>query len=217
VARVAARDTARDLVLLRAHDAQITPVTVRDPSTIRVGELVLAVGNPWGRKGEVTAGIVASTGSAPAGGPGRSRRGAIYADVRLAPGNSGGPLADAEGRVIGINSMIVGGMAVAIPSTAVEELIAGKRATRGVLGISVLAVEVRGGGGLLVTDVLANGAAGKAGLLTGDIVVAINGVQGNLPALNAELALLAPGGLVRLDLIRGGKPHTVEVVPAKAA
>jgi serine protease Do len=217
VARVAARDTARDLVLLAADDVLITPVTVRDPSTIRVGELVLAVGNPWGRKGELTAGIVASADSAPVGGPRPSLRDAIYADVRLAPGNSEGPLADTEGRVIGINSMIVGGMAVAIPSTAVEELIAGERATRGVLSISVLPVEVRGGVGLLVTDVLANGAAGKAGLITGDIVVAINGVQGNLPALNAELALLVPGGPVRIGVTRGGKPRTVEVVPANAA
>ena len=216
-ARVAVRDTIRDLALLTAQDVLVTPVSVRDASTIRVGELVLAVGNPWGRKGEVTIGIVASTGVAPAGGPRTPLRDAIYADVRLAPGNSGGPLADAAGRVMGINSMIVGGMAVAVPSSAVEDLIAGRRAQRGVLGVAVLPVAVPVGPGLLLTEVIAGGGAARAGLLPGDVVLAVNGVQGNLPAMGTELALLVPGDPVHIDLLRGGRPRSVRVVAAAAA
>jgi serine protease Do len=215
-ARVVARDTTRDLALLTAQDALVMPVTVRDASTVRVGELVLAVGNPWGRKGEVTVGIVTSTG-APASGPRPPLREAIYADVRLAPGNSGGPLADAAGRVIGINSMIVGGMAVAVPSAAVGALVAGRPAQRGVLGVSILPVELPAGVGLLLTDVFAGSGAEQAGLIPGDIVLAANGVQADLPALVAELALLAAGEPVRIDLLRGGRPLRVQVVASAAA
>src|SRR5207247_6092649 len=92
---------------------------IGDSDALRVGELVLAVGNPLGLNGALTTGVVHAVGSADS----ERGHGWVRADVRLAPGNSGGPLADARGRVIGINSMIAGGLALAVPSNAVGEFL----------------------------------------------------------------------------------------------
>jgi serine protease Do len=203
-ARLVARDQRRDLALLQVDGAALMPAMVRDSATVRVGELVFAVGNPWGRAREVTFGIVTGTEAA-----------AIGSDVRLAPGNSGGPLADAQGRVIGINSMIAYGMAVAVPSNAVLDLIAGTQTQRGWLGIEALPVPIpEVGVGLLINDVHDNGAAARAGLIVGDILVAIDGAAGNLDALGEALSRIIAGEDVRLDFLRGGAPRNVVVTAA---
>ncbi len=120
-AEVRAIDTRRDLAALTVQAAGLPAAEISDSGGLRVGELVLAVGNPWGLVGAVAAGIVHAVGPMCApNGPSW-----IQADVRLAPGNSGGPLADARGRVIGINSMIAGGLALAIPSNEVERFLRG--------------------------------------------------------------------------------------------
>jgi len=107
-AEVALRDDERDLAALRfAPPAALVPVTVRSSSGLVPGELVVAVGNPLGLVGALTAGMVQ-----------RCNARWVVADVRLAPGNSGGPLADGAGRVVGINSMVAGGLALAVPSDA---------------------------------------------------------------------------------------------------
>src|SRR5262245_25477358 len=117
-ARLLAWDPRTDLAAL-AIDAPAMPAAeVRDSRTLRTGELALAVGNPLGVGGALTAGIVHA---APNGDIGARL---IQADLRLAPGNSGGPLADARGRVIGINAMISGGLALAVPSRAVARFLA---------------------------------------------------------------------------------------------
>ena len=101
-----------------------------------MGELVIAVGNPLGFIGALTTGVVHSL-------PNRKRW--LAADVRLAPGNSGGPLADAQGRVIGINTMIAGGLALAVPSNAVGEFLSGRAARGPVLGVTLQPVPLRSG------------------------------------------------------------------------
>jgi serine protease Do len=107
-AEVVRRDDARDLVALRVADVRgIVPVTIRASHTVVPGELAIAVGNPHGLQGFVTTGLVQRCNAA-----------WVVADVRLAPGNSGGPLADAWGRIIGINAMVARGLALAIPSDA---------------------------------------------------------------------------------------------------
>lgn len=119
-AEVVGRDTSADLVALRPSVQAPASFDVRiEP--LHIGELVYAIGNPWGERGVLTAGVVLAAGSA------RRPDGAfspVRADLRLAPGNSGGPMVDATGRVIGINSMIIGGVAVAIPSAIVAEFVA---------------------------------------------------------------------------------------------
>ncbi|MGH2634145.1 MAG: S1C family serine protease, partial [Tepidiformaceae bacterium] len=119
--RVVAREPDHDLAAVRV-EAALTPVTPADSSKLRAGEMVFAIGNPWGIRGSVSAGIVFGVG--PAVEDGVPMRNAIRADIQLAPGNSGGPLADARGLVVGINSMIAGGMGVAVPANTIVEFIA---------------------------------------------------------------------------------------------
>ena len=116
-ARVVARDPKRDLAALEFEPGRAMPATVvRDSPPLRVGELVIAIGHPGGFVGAATLGIVQATESAREG---RAPRW-IRADVRLAPGFSGGPLADATGRLVGVNTMMQGNLALAVPAAAVE-------------------------------------------------------------------------------------------------
>jgi serine protease Do len=115
-ARLVAADEEIDLALLHVEAGDLTPAMIADSRSLRVGQLVLAVGHPWGQRGVVTAGLVSGLSKAQT----RGQRGeveVIRSDVRLAPGNSGGPLVNANGAVVGINTMIVGGdQGIAIPS-----------------------------------------------------------------------------------------------------
>jgi serine protease Do len=106
-ARLVARDVREDLAALAVEANGLAAAEIGDSDALRVGELVLAVGNPLGVVRALSAGLVHAAG-----------RRVVQADLRLAPGNSGGPLADARGRVVGLNAMIVGGLAVAVPSRA---------------------------------------------------------------------------------------------------
>jgi serine protease Do len=115
-ARVLAKDAARDLAVLQIDAHDLLAVQMADSDELRVGELVFAVGHPWGQRGYVTAGIVSGLSEVEVRGTHQTVR-VIRTDASLAPGNSGGPLINARGQVIGINTMIVGGdMGVAIPS-----------------------------------------------------------------------------------------------------
>lgn len=116
-ARVVARDAGRDLALLRVDAEDLRAAPAGDPESLRPGSLVFAVGHPWGIHNAVSLGVVHSV---------TTERGMprwIAADVRLAPGNSGGPLVDTSGRVVGINAMIVGGLGVAIPTNVVHSFV----------------------------------------------------------------------------------------------
>jgi serine protease Do len=113
-APVVAWDPSRDLAALAVEDQGLPGADVRDSAGVRVGELVLGVGNPLGLRGAVSTGVIHAAGG--------DRW--IRADLRLAPGNSGGPLADAHGRVIGINAMVAGGLALAVPSNTVARFLA---------------------------------------------------------------------------------------------
>ena len=111
-ARLVARDPQRDLAALVVDATGLPAAEIGDSGALRVGELVLAVGNPLGLVRALSAGLVHAVGPR-----------AIHADLRLAPGNSGGPLADARGRVVGLNAMIVGGLAVAVPSREAQRFV----------------------------------------------------------------------------------------------
>ncbi|HLG98955.1 MAG TPA: trypsin-like peptidase domain-containing protein [Bryobacteraceae bacterium] len=172
-AQVAARDTRADIALLKLSVPGLPAISWRDSTTLRTGELVLAVGNPLGFVGALTTGVVHASGSV----RGLGRRHWVHAAIRLAPGNSGGPLADADGRVVGINTMVVlGGVALAIPSDTVAEFL--KRGSRPALGVVVRPVEQRGLGiGLLVLQVIRNSPAERASLMIGDLLVSVNGCR----------------------------------------
>jgi serine protease Do len=215
-----------DLALLRVKGGpgDLLALPVGDSDALRVGELVYAIGHPWGWLGAVTAGVVSGIGVA--GGPGGGAR-YVQSDVSLAPGNSGGPLLNARGEVVGINAMIFGRLALSIPSNAASAWLAGARQPRPRLGVRVLPVEIpaslRGadpeipGAGLMVAALEAGGPAEKAGLLAGDVLLGVDGgTAGDVEALLDAIA----GDGVRLRLMRGGKISVVDVdlkSPGRAA
>jgi serine protease Do len=132
-ARIVSRDPEIDLALLKIEAGDLAAAAIADSRSLRVGEFVMAVGHPWGQRGMVTAGLISGLGTAETRGP-RGSVEIIRSDVRLAPGNSGGPLVNAAGRVIGLNTMIVGGdLGVAIPIHLVAEF-AGRNAS-GIAGL----------------------------------------------------------------------------------
>jgi serine protease Do len=197
-ASVQSRDPERDLAALRIRASSLPAAPSRDSRELRAGELVLAMGCPLGVPGVLTAGAIYSVS-----------RDWIQADVRLAPGNSGGPLADAGGRVVGINTMIAGGIALAAPSRAVERFLNGWQRAR--LGVTVRPVKVPAAGcqtsGLLVLEIEPGSPAQQAGLIAGD-VIALRSPRDLEDALDDG----APGTVLPIDLIRGGRWISTEVV-----
>ena len=125
-ARVLARDPRRDAALLTVPAGDLEPALRADARGLRAGELVVALGHPLGVAYATALGVVHRTPTGAAG-----PAGWLHADIRLAPGNSGGPLADAWGRVVGINAMIVGGLGIAVPTHVVEAFVAAVEASRG--------------------------------------------------------------------------------------
>lgn len=223
-ARVVARDVPNDLAVLQAERPVGTPVRAGDARRLRPGELVLALGHPSGVRWALAAGVVTV---APADRP--EGRELIRADVPLGPGNSGGPLANARGQVVGINAMIGGGMGLAVPAHLVTRLI--DRASRPgsderpVLGVVVrevaLGATLKGRApagvesGALIFGVAADGAAERAGVIPGDIIVGIDGqpIRGT-DDLERALGGHAEGPL-RLLLLRGGYAQELLVLPGQ--
>jgi len=198
-ATVAARDPQLDLALLEADARDLPAAAIADSDALRAGELVLAVGSPYGHAGTVTVGMIHA---------GDTRRW-IQADLRLAPGNSGGPLANAQGRVIGINTMVAHRLALAIPSNIVERFVArrGKPGRR--LGVTVKPVNAQGFG-LLIVEIEPGSPAENTGLQVGDILTGSAGKPFQAP-FDLPLVLEAGGAAVELDLLRGGRPASYEV------
>lgn len=214
-----ARDSARDLAALQVEAAGLPAAEVGDSAHLHVGQFVLAVGNPLGLRSVVTAGIITSVGQVVAG-TGIRLDDLIQADVSLAPGNSGGPLADVNGRVLGINSMIsAAGIALAVPVAAVKAFLAPHRPNRPYLGISGTTVTIvaAGGrrGGLLLTGVDEGSPADRAGLMQGDVVVGLDGatVQGD-DEVHLWMGGWHSGTPVEIDVVRGPEPRKFVVVPS---
>lgn len=220
-ARVGARSPELDLAVLHVAASDLPVAAVGDSTKLRVGELVFAIGHPWGQPWVVTAGIVSGLGEVPV----RGDRTALYirSDVRLAPGNSGGPLLNASGEVIGINAMVFGGdLAVAIPSHVASSWTNTPPEQGRWLGLGVQAAEVpagvrRGawagrGAGLLVVGVEPDGPAAQAGLLVGDMLLDANGAPLESPAaLRDALAQQPAPERLRLYLLRAGGVMPVDV------
>ena len=210
-ATVTATDTRRDLAALQVDATDLPAATIGDSDALRVGELVLAVGNPLGLVGAVSLGIIHTLEGV---GPGRQRW--IQADVTLAPGNSGGPLVTASGAVIGINAMIAGGLGIAVPSNAVQRFLR-RQTQRPAIGVTVQPIPVPQDDhqvlGLLVVAVDAQSSAEQAGIFLGDVLLGAKGIPFHAPddLLNA-VSELDLGETVQLDIQRGGVRQTLAVV-----
>jgi len=211
-AHVAKRDDRADLAELKLNTKDLPSIAWRESTALRPGELVIAVGNPLGVVGALTTGVVHLSGPI----RGLGRRPWIQAAIRLAPGNSGGPLADAEGRVIGINTMFItsgvvgGGIALAIPSDTVLNFL--KRGSRPALGVVVRPmVDPVKGTGLLVLEVASNSPAEHASVMIGDLLIGANGRNfESADDLSDEIDESA-GAILRLRFLRGDRRREQEV------
>ena len=186
-ARLQKRSTRRDLAVLRISTANLTPVSLGNSDDLRVGELVIAVGNPLGFVGAVTTGVVHAIGRRPGLGPTKW----IQADVQLAPGNSGGPLADARGNVVGVNTMVAAGLGLAVPANTVARLLSGEL-EQAPLGVVLQPTAVRVAGveqlGLALLEVAPRSVAEYASLRRGDTLIGIEGRKlGSLDDLEGAL------------------------------
>lgn len=197
-------DPRRDLAALRVNATDLPTVSVGDSHALRVGELVLAVGNPQEVFGALTTGIIHSLHLTDT--PSHQRW--VIADIQLAPGNSGGSLANAQGQVIGINTMIAGGLALAIPIAEVEHFLKGGH--RPYLGVTLRPVQILFSNrrllGLLILEVAQDSLAMAAGLRVGDVLLGICGQ--NFHTTDDLLNVLEqaePGQSLPLEFLRNGK------------
>jgi serine protease Do len=173
-ARVRKSDRRRDLASLQLDAEGLITALPGDSDALRPGELVIAVGSPFGFTGAVSTGVIHSLGTL----AGFAARCWVISDVRLAPGNSGGPLANARGEVIGLNTMIAGGLALAIPSRSVAQFLARPAKGETYLGVTarpVLWERNSGRVGFLVLEIAPQSPAERASLLLGDLLVSAAG------------------------------------------
>ena len=221
-ASVVDSDPMLDLALLNVPADKLPALPVGDSAKLRVGELVFAIGHPWGQRGVVTAGIVSALSKVKLRNSNQQLE-YIKSDVRLAPGNSGGPLLDAQGHVVGINAMIMGGdLSVAIPSNALNTWLAQLPLTRVTLGVQLQPAELPAtlrqhlaSGqtlGLLVVGIISGGLAEEAGLLVGDVLLDIaNKPLNDVATLRAVLGQSSSQETVRLRVLRGGAIQEIDV------
>jgi serine protease Do len=232
---VVGADPLSDLAVIRGRAPHVPPAEFGDAESLRVGQLVIAVGNPLGLAGSVTAGVVSGLGRAIPVWAGRNRRvieDVIQTDAALNAGSSGGALADARSRIVGINTAVAGaglGLAVPINTTSrriISALLADGRVRRAYLGVVSTPIRlgasavVRTGqrDGLRVVEVLSGSPAEQAGLRAGDVLLR----AGSRPVSNAEslqklLFAEAIGVPMAIAILRDGREQEIVAVPGEMA
>jgi serine protease Do len=226
-AKVLGVDKQSDVAVIKINASNLPVVQLGDPDSIRVGEPVLAIGAPYGFENSATAGIVSATSRSL---PDDTYVPFIQTDAAVNPGNSGGPLFNLKGQVVGINSQIYSrtggyqGLSFAIPINVAmsvsDQLVHSGKVTRGRLGVGIQEVNqaladsfgLKKLQGALVTNVEKDGPAAKSGLQAGDVIVRMQGQDVNRSAdLPAQVAALKPGTVATLEVIRNGTPKTLSV------
>jgi S1-C subfamily serine protease len=232
-AELVGADPLSDLAVLRTTEDSLHAATLGDAEKLRVGQLVVAIGNPHGFSGSVTAGVVSALGrSLPtrSGAASRWVDNVIQTDAALNPGNSGGALADGLGRVVGINTAVAGiGLGLAVPIDSATRKIVGAlmsdgRYRRAWIGIAGgprplpprLAASLGRRGGVEIVEVVADSPASHAGLRAEDLIVSVHGapVEGVDDLMRVMTGDLI-GSRVRIDVIREGATRSVDVVPVE--
>jgi S1-C subfamily serine protease len=225
---IAGRDELSDLAVLKARGAVPTPVTMGRAEDLQVGQLVVAIGNPLGLAGSVTAGIVSGLGRSLPTKSGRVVDEVIQTDAALNPGNSGGVLADGRGRMVGVNTAVAGvGLGLAVPINAsTHKIIAAlmhtgrvRRAWLGIAGAHIpvppsAAAKLGTTHGLQIASVVAGSPAAQAGLRRGDIVLSVDGK--NVVTATAIQQLMVEDAIARrieMTVWRNGALVDVFVIP----
>ncbi len=230
---VVGSDPLSDLAVLRVDARDLVPAELGDAERLRVGQLVVAIGNPHGFTGSVTAGVVSALGRSLPTRSGANVRvvdNVIQTDAALNPGNSGGALADGRGRVVGINTAVAGvGLGLAVPINAATRRIVGAlmaegRFRRAYLGIAGgprplpprLARELGRKSGVEIAQVVEGGPADLAGMRAEDLIVELEGtpIEG-MDDLQRVVVSEVIGRAVRAKVVRGGRERELELVPAE--
>jgi serine protease Do len=231
---VVGADPLSDIAVLRADAEDLAPARLGDASDLRVGQLVVAIGNPHGYAGSVTAGVVSALGrSLPVGhrgGPRRLVENVVQTDAALNPGNSGGALVDGSGRVVGINTAVAGvGLGLAVPINdatrrIVSALMAEGRVRRAWLGIAVgprpLPPRVAGrlgrGSAVEVIEVVDGSPADLAGLRPEDLLVELDGIRlAGADDLQQAMTVERIGVPVKATVVRGGDLRSITLTPGE--
>jgi putative serine protease PepD len=218
-ATIVGTDPSTDLAVLHidAPSSKLAPLALADSSKVAIGDGVVAIGNPFGLDGSVTSGIVSALNREIVAPDNTPIEGAIQTDAAINHGNSGGPLLDLEGKVIGVTSQIQSdsggndGVGFAVPSNTVTsiatQLIATGKAQHALLGVSV---KTAASGGVTVSAVSAGSAADSAGLKAGDVITAVDGTKvATAEKLRAIIAGQKPGDSITLTIDRGGSSKTI--------
>ncbi len=230
---VVGTDPLSDLAVLRAEGGELVPAELGDAENLRVGQLVVAIGNPHGFTGSVTAGVVSALGRSLPTRSGANVRivdNVIQTDAALNPGNSGGALADGRGRVIGINTAVAGvGLGLAVPINTATRKIVGALMTEGrfrraYLGIAGgprplpprLARKLGRAAGVEIVQVVEGGPADRAGMRPEDLIVELDGtpIEG-MDELQRVVVSELIGRAVPAKVVREGRERELELVPAE--
>ena len=226
-AKVVGLDKRTDVAVIKIEGKDLPVVRLGDPSKLRPGEWVLAIGSPFTFENSVTAGIVSATGRSM---PGEDLVPFIQTDVAVNPGNSGGPLFNLNGEVVGINSQIYSrsggymGLSFAIPidvaNNVRQQLVSTGKVTRGRIGVQIQEVNAQMADafsldrprGALVGQVIAGGPAAKAGVKVGDVILSVNGKDVERSAqLPGVISAIKPGDTAKVDVWREGSTKTLSV------
>ena len=227
-AKVVGRDPKSDIAVIKIAAQDLPVIGMADSDKVEVGDVALAVGNPFGVGETVTSGIISATGRANVGL--NDYEDFLQTDAAINPGNSGGALVDIDGRLIGINTAMLShsggsqGVGLAIPSnlarTIMESLVKYGKVTRGYLGVMIQNVtpalagefDLKTNTGALVGDVVPNGPADSAGLRDGDVILRFNGTKvADSQSLRMSVADTAPGTTVPLQVWRNHSTKDLEV------
>ncbi len=226
-------DPITDLALVRLAARDLPFAELGDSDALRVGQLVIAMGNPLGFRSTVSTGVVSATGRAMRGAGGRLIENIVQHTAPLNPGNSGGPLVDTRGRVVGVNTMIIAmaqGLGFAVPANTAQwvvgELVAHGKVRRRWLGITgttvalpravVRELDLLADEAVEVVDLAGDGPAARSGLRVGDIVVTAAGrVISTVDDLTRMIGLASPGQSLALGVVRDDRLIELHVEPAK--
>ena len=232
-AKVVGTDPSTDLALIKIESGkELTAIPFGNSDDLRVGEWVLAIGNPFNLRSTVTAGIVSAKGRAAGSGQGSLQVGSfIQSDVAVNPGNSGGALVNMAGELIGINTMIYSstgnyaGISFAIPTSIVHKVVSDlkeygtvQRAVLGIAGTNITSAatekyDLKVSQGALVMEVADRSSAKQAGLTEGDVITSIDGHSiSTMSDLQEAISTHKPGDKIRMSVDRKGKAMTIDLV-----